>query len=139
MPAQPGKAPNRTPERRQRRFPRYRSEFPVTVTLFSGEEHERIDAHCRDLSQGGIGVLIAAELAVGEVASLNFALPSLPEPWDVRAVLRCRRGYQYGFEFLSLSEQQSKTLAGYFPTLERSDTDFEQDGWQLKRRAPRTM
>jgi c-di-GMP-binding flagellar brake protein YcgR len=125
MSSQPRKAMNRPATRRQRRYPRYRSEFPVTVTLFSGVEHERLDAHCRDLSQGGIGVLIAADLTVGEVASLAFSLPNLPEPWDVRAVLRCRRGYQYGFEFLSLSQTQSNALAGYIPSLERSDSDFE--------------
>jgi c-di-GMP-binding flagellar brake protein YcgR len=125
MSPQPGKAPNRVSARRQRRYPRYRSEFPVTVTLFSGQHHERLDAHCRDLSQGGIGVLIAADLTVGEVASLTFSLPNLPDSWNVRAVIRCRRGYQYGFEFLSLSQQQSKALTGYFPALERSDSDFE--------------
>lgn len=139
MTAQPGKAPNRAPERRRRRYPRYRSEFPVTVTLFSGEEHERLDAHCRDLSQGGIGVLIAAELPLGEVASLGFSLPGMPEPWDVRAVLRCRRGYQYGFEFLSLSEQQSQALAGYVPGLERSDSDLEKKAPAQERRTPKTM
>ena len=112
----------------------------MTVTLFSGQEHERARAPIAGIYlRAESACSIAADLAVGEVASLNFALPSLPEPWDVRAVLRCRRGYQYGFEFLSLSEQQSKTLAGYFPTLERSDSDFEQGTFQPKRGAPRTM
>ena len=127
MSAQPAKAPNRVADRRQRRYPRFRSEFPVTVSLFSGKDHENLNAHCRDLSQGGIGMLIAAELNVGEVASLVFSLPTLPQPWKLRAVLRCRRGYQYGFEFLALSPQQSKALTEYFPTLERSDTDFKKD------------
>jgi c-di-GMP-binding flagellar brake protein YcgR len=127
MSAQPAKAPNRVADRRQRRYPRFRSEFPVTVSLFSGKEHEKLSAHCRDLSQGGIGMLIAAELNVGEVASLVFFLPTLPQPWNLRAVLRCRRGYQYGFEFLALSPQQSQALADYFPSLERSDSDFEKD------------
>jgi c-di-GMP-binding flagellar brake protein YcgR len=125
MPSQPAKALNRVPERRQRRHPRYRSEFPVTVTLFSGKEHLRLDAHCRDLSQGGMGVLIATDLPVGEVASLGFSLPNLSERWDVRAVLRCRRGYQYGFEFLALSDQQGKMLAAYVPSLERADSDVD--------------
>jgi c-di-GMP-binding flagellar brake protein YcgR len=138
MSAQPGKAPNRTAERRHRRYPRYRSEFPVTVSLFSGQEHESLSAHCRDLSQGGIGVLIAADLNVGEVASLAFSLPSLPQPWSLRAVLRCRRGYQYGFEFLSLSPQQSQALAEYFPALERSDSDFEKDPPPGKPKKPGT-
>jgi c-di-GMP-binding flagellar brake protein YcgR len=139
MSSQPGKAANRAPERRQRRYPRYRSEFPVTVTLFSGQEHEHLDAHCRDLSQGGIGVLIAADLTVGGVASLAFSLPNAPEQWEVRAVIRCRRGYQYGFEFLSLSQQQSKTLAGYIPSLERSDSDFEKKSRAQDSRGTKTM
>src|SRR5277367_2640780 len=125
MSSQAGKAPNRAPERRQRRYPRYRAEFPVMVTLFSGKQHDQLRAHCRDLSQGGIGVLIAADLPVGEVASLTFSLPDLSESWDVRAVLRCRRGYQYGFEFLTLSAPQNEALSGYLPRLDRSDTDFE--------------
>jgi c-di-GMP-binding flagellar brake protein YcgR len=138
MSAQPGKAPNRVSERRRRRYPRFRSEFPVTVSLFSGKEHERLNAHCRDLSAGGIGVLIAADLNPGEVASLEFSLPGQPQPWTMRAVLRCRRGYQYGFEFLSLSSQQSQALAEHFPTLERSDFDFETDAPPRKLGTPRT-
>ena len=125
MSSQPGKAPNRAPERRLRRFPRFRAEFPVSVILFSGNNHHQLDGHCRDLSLGGIGVLIASDLTVGEVASLTFSLPNLPEPWKVRAVIRCRRGYQYGFEFLSLDPPQNRALAAYISALERSDSDFE--------------
>lgn len=76
-----------------------------------------------DLAEAGIGVLIAADLNLGEVATLAFAIPGRPEAWDVRAVLRHRRGYHYGFEFLSLSEQQGKILLAYLPGLERADSD----------------
>lgn len=123
MPAQPANALKTQRERRQRRYARYRVEFPVAIMLFSGQERHRLDAHCRDLSEAGIGVLIAAELAIGDVAALTFTLPGAAEPWDVRAVLRHRRGYQYGFEFLSLSDQQTQTLLGYLPGLERADRD----------------
>lgn len=123
MSVQPGKALKHTTERRQRRYPRYRSQFPVTVTLFSGKEHHRLDAHCRDLSAAGIGILIAADLALGEVVSLNFCLPGQPLPWDVQAVIRHRRGYHYGFEFLSLPNRHGEVLAGYLPGLERVDGD----------------
>src|SRR5437764_15203170 len=138
MSAQPAKAPNRVADRRQRRYPRFRSEFPVTVSLFSGKDHENLSAHCKDLSQGGIGMLIAADLNVGEVVSLAFSLPKLAQPWKLRAVLRCRRGYQYGFEFLGLSPQQSHALAEHFPTLERSDSDFEKDPPAKKPGTPAT-
>jgi PilZ domain len=120
MSSQHGKAVKRASERRQRRYPRYRSEFPVTLTLLSGNEHQFLQAHCRDLSVAGIGVLLAADLMLGEVVRLTFSIPGL-EPWDLRAVLRHRRGYHYGFEFLSLSEQQGKALASYLPSLVRAD------------------
>lgn len=122
MSAQPGKAiSKRGTDRRLRRYARYRSEFPVRVTLLSGGTHQHLEAHCRDLSEAGIGVLIAAELELGEVVSLAFSVPEIPEAWNVRAVLRHRRGYHYGFEFLSLSEQHSKSLVDHLPGLERAD------------------
>jgi c-di-GMP-binding flagellar brake protein YcgR len=123
MSAQPGKALQRKTERRQRRYPRFRVEFPVSLSIFSGGEPETREAHCRDLSKAGIGVLLAAEISLGEVAVLSLTLPGLPEVWKVRAVLRYRRGYHYGFEFLSLSEQQNRELAEYLPNLERADHD----------------
>ena len=127
MSPQPGKAFKIATGRRQRRYPRYRSEFPVTVTLLSEGKHESLSGHCKDLSEAGIGVLIAAELKLGEVAALAFSVPRIPEPWDVRAVLRHRRGYHYGFEFLSLSDHQNRRLAGYLPGLDRADWDIEKD------------
>jgi c-di-GMP-binding flagellar brake protein YcgR len=124
MSSQPGKALKHVSERRRRRYPRYRSEFPVTLTLFSGQEHQSLQAHCRDLSAAGIGILLAAELTVGEVVALAFSVPGL-ESWKVRAVLRHRRGYHYGFEFLSLSDEQNKALTEYLPKLERTDAEGE--------------
>jgi len=121
MPSSLGKAFKRAPDRRPRLYPRYRCEFPVSVNMFSSEGHRELSAHCKDLSEGGIAVLVAAELTPGEVASLVFSLPGASEPWTVRAVLRHRRGYHYGFEFLSLSGQQSNALAAYLPELQRAD------------------
>lgn len=123
MSSQPAKAFYRGKDRPHRRFPRFKSEFPVTVTLFSGEIHKRLDGRCKDLSAAGIGILIPEEIPLGEVASLLFSLPDQAQPWMVRAVLRHRRGYHYGFEFLSLSAQQNKALADFFPGLKRADSD----------------
>jgi c-di-GMP-binding flagellar brake protein YcgR len=123
MSSQPGRALKSTAERRRRRYPRYRSEFPVTIKLLSGGEHQLLAAHCKDLSQAGIGALVAAELPMGEVVSLSFALPEAPQRWEVRAVLRHRRGYHYGFEFLSFSQDENRTLESYLVGLQRADSD----------------
>jgi hypothetical protein len=57
----------------------------------------------------------------GEVAGLSFSLPGSAVPWQVRAVVRYRRGYQYGFEFLSLTGEQQASLNRYFNGLEPID------------------
>lgn len=123
MSVKPGKAKTTAVTgRRLRRHARYRSSFPVGVTLLTEGAYRQLAAHCKDLSEAGIGVLLAAELTLGEVASLNFSLPGIPA-WELRAVLRHRRGYHYGFEFFSLSQDQTEGLAGYLKGLERADTD----------------
>ncbi|HLW86127.1 MAG TPA: PilZ domain-containing protein [Candidatus Sulfotelmatobacter sp.] len=123
MSAQPGKAFTSSPGRRLRRYPRYRSSFPVLVTLLAADRYQSLEAHCKDLSDAGIGVLLAAELASGEVVSLSFSLPGSSETWEIRSVLRHRRGYHYGFEFLSLSRDQGKVLKQHIHGLERADFD----------------
>jgi|SRR5271165_586124 len=119
----PGKALKRALDRCRRRHPRYRAEFPVVVTLLSEGNRQRLDGHCRDISQAGIGVLIAADLDLGEVVTLAFSLPEARDSWEIRAVIRHRRGYHYGFEFLSLSDDQKRALTGYLRELDRADSD----------------
>jgi hypothetical protein len=123
MSAKPGRAFTSAPGRRLRRTPRYRSSFPVLVKLLAAGRYESLQAHCKDLSEAGIGVLLAGELASGEVVSLNFTLPGLPAPWEVRSVLRHRRGYHYGFEFFSLTSEQTGVLKQLIHGLERADFD----------------
>jgi PilZ domain-containing protein len=123
MSAKPGRAFTSTPGRRLRRTPRYRSNFPVLVKLLAAGRYECLQAHGKDLSEAGIGVLLAAELASGEVVSLNFTIPGLPAPWEVRSVLRHRRGYHYGFEFFSLTSEQTGVLKQLIRGLERADFD----------------
>jgi hypothetical protein len=118
-------APTRQPvatqvDRRRRRHVRYRSDFRVTVS-YLGNHYQKLEGHCRDLSEAGMGILLAAEMNSGEVVSLSFSLPGSVVPWEVRAVARYRRGYQYGFEFLSLASDQRDSLKVYLKTLQPLD------------------
>ena len=114
-------ATNASTDRRHRRHARYRTEFPVGITLLEGQGYRHQAAHCKDLSEAGMGVLIAAELTLGEVVSLRFLLPGQNAEWNIRAVLRHRRGYHYGFEFLSLSVEERSVLLTYLNDKERAD------------------
>jgi predicted GNAT superfamily acetyltransferase len=88
----------------------------VGVSVLLGNRYEDLNGHCKDLSEAGIGILLAAEMNVGEVVGLSFTIPGA-EACEIRAVLRSRRGYHYGFEFLSLSAEQHHTLCVYLKSL----------------------
>jgi hypothetical protein len=91
------------------------------VSHLLGNHYQKLEGHCRDLSEAGIGILLAAELNGGEVTGLSFSLPGSNLPWELRAVVRYRRGYQYGFEFLSLTSEQQEVLKSYVEGLEALD------------------
>ena len=91
------------------------------MSYLQGNQYQKLEGHCRDLSEAGIGILLAAEMGGGEVAGLSFTLPGSTLPWEVRAVVRYRRGYHYGFEFLSLTSDQQAALNSYFKSLEPID------------------
>ena len=120
MPSSTTKTAKHAPDRRSRRHPRYRANFSVAVGLLVDRSYQRLEGHCRDLSEAGLGILLAAELTGGDVVSLSFSLPGSGQ-WEVRAVVRHRRGYQYGFEFLSLPPAQKQVLEKYIEGLDRAD------------------
>ncbi len=116
----PKRAPNPL-DRRRRRYVRYRADFRVSVNHLLGDHYQEVEGHCRDLSEAGIGILLATELSLGEVGSLSMTFPGADSPWEPRAVVRHRRGYQYGFEFLALSSEQRDALTKYLQALEREE------------------
>jgi c-di-GMP-binding flagellar brake protein YcgR len=70
-----------------------------------------------DISLGGISVFLPRTLSLGEESELQFKLPTSPEPLRVRAVLRTRDSFRYGFEFVSLSAHQRALIQQLCQTL----------------------
>jgi hypothetical protein len=108
-------------DRRRRRHPRYHADFRVTASFLEGNRYRSFEGRCSDLSEAGIGMLVAAEMSNGEVVGLSFSLPNSPNVWELRAVVRYRRGYHYGFEFLSLTTEQRETLKKHLNGLKPLD------------------
>lgn len=121
MPASTPKTEKKQIDRRRRRHARYRADFLVTVSYLLGNQYQKLEGHCRDLSEAGIGILLATDLSIGEVAGFSFQLPGSEARWEVRAVVRYRRGYHYGFEFLALTSDHQASLNNYFNGLEPID------------------
>ncbi len=108
-------------DRRRRRHSRYRADFSVVASYLEANDYRKLEGHCRDLSEAGMGLLLATDMNIGEVAGLSFFFPGSASAWELRGVVRYRRGYHYGFEFLSLTAEQRESLRAYLTTLEPAD------------------
>ncbi len=78
-----------------------------------------LQGQAQDLSEAGIGVLLAAELSQGEVVTLGFTVA--PILFELRAVVRHRRACRYGLEFLGLSSEQKARIAEFVKDLPSAD------------------
>lgn len=63
-----------------------------------------------ELGEDGLGATLSGELHVGEVVSVEFAIPLPPDVAKLRAVVRYSEGLRCGFEFLVMTETQKITL-----------------------------
>ncbi len=52
-----------------------------------------------------MGGVISTALVAGEVVSLEFSIPDVPQPLILRAVVRHRAGLVHGFEFIGASPE----------------------------------
>ena len=64
----------------------------------------------KNLGEGGMGATVAGDIPLGELVELQFQVPGATESLVVRAEVRYRQGFQYGFKFLHPSEQQLETI-----------------------------
>jgi len=82
---------NRKTTRRHERF-----ELETEVTVFS--ESGLFPGRTLDISESGVSAVLPGELQIGEIIELKIKLPIAVA--TVRAVVRNRNVYRYGFEFL---------------------------------------
>jgi hypothetical protein len=101
----------------KRRHERYRTDFPLKATVLREEGYAELQGRCGDIGRGGIGAVFTAECGKGEVISLEFLLPPGTEPLCLRSIVRYRRGFLHGLEFLGLTEEQRQAIDSYCSTL----------------------
>jgi len=73
-----------------------------TQTVFHGRT--------KDISENGVGAIVAGELNTEEALELEFYLPGKLNPVKLKAEVRHHHGFQYGFRFLDISDQQREMI-----------------------------
>ena len=105
----------------RRRHSRHRANFPIRASALREEGYIETQGRCSDIGHGGMGAVLTSEVQTGEVLSLQFAVPSTSEVLEIRAIVRYRRGFMHGLEFLGLSPDQQSSIDSYCLDLEPAD------------------
>jgi TonB family protein len=92
----------------KRRVPRYKLTIPLNLTVLRSGIPDNIPARTLEIGEGGLGVVVASKLLLGESVRVEFLLPHTTSPVRATAVVRYQRERCFGLQFLRLPvEQQS--------------------------------
>ena len=109
---------------RRRRFTRYETNFPLSVTVLRDDGYLRVRGRCCELAEGGLGVIIPIPLValiMGEMVMLDLCLPGLDCQLTVRGIVRNRAGERYGLEFVSAIPGHRESILTFCRSLEKRD------------------
>jgi len=105
-----GSAGATPPTSQSRRYPRYRYDVRVRVSVFRDGTTCEYWGRSNELALDGVGATFTGELEVGEVVSLEFPIPLPPRTVKLRAIVRYSQGMRCGCEFLVVSEEQRDVM-----------------------------
>ena len=94
----------------RRRYQRYEIDTQLQVTLLGLEERGTLRGRSLNISEAGIAGVFVTVWDVGAPVRLEFSVPVTSNLVRVKAVVRSRSGYRYGFEFMDLSTEQREII-----------------------------
>jgi TonB family protein len=98
-------------EKIQRRSsPRHSIHVPLDVIALRSGVPENLPGRCTDLSEGGVGGMVAGELSIGQHVAVELRLPNVGVPVRARALVRYQGRLRCGFEFVGLPPEQQEMI-----------------------------
>ncbi len=91
-----------------RRWQRYRLNLPIRLIVARDENTRISEARANDISDGGMLVFAGIELRADDKVFVEFTPPYSSGPVRAPGVIRHRRGYYYGVEFLGASPEDKE-------------------------------
>ncbi len=94
----------------KRSVPRFKLTVPAEVTVLRSGIPENVPGRTVELGEGGIGVVVASRLLLGESVRVEFLLPHTTAPVRATAVVRYQRELCCGLQFVRLPAEQQSTI-----------------------------
>jgi TonB family protein len=107
MSAVPSPAFDETP---QRAFPRHPINVPLDLIALRSGVPENLPGRCTDISEAGVGAVVAGELATGQQIAVELRFPNVGVPFRARALVRYQLRFHCGLEFVGMSVQQRQMI-----------------------------
>jgi TonB family protein len=109
MSAAPSLAPaSQAPPRRV--FARYPINVPLDVIILRSGIPDSLPGRCTDLSESGVGAVVAGEMGAGQQVGVEFRLPGVGVPVRARALVRYHDQLRWGLQFVGLSPEQGSMI-----------------------------
>jgi protein TonB len=94
----------------RRAFPRHPINVPVDLTALRCGVPESLPGRCTDISESGLGAVIAGELSPGQQVAIELRLPHVGMPVRARALVRYQSQLHCGLELMGLSRDQQDMI-----------------------------
>ncbi len=75
----------------------------------------------RDISEGGLGGIVAETLTPGEQIDVEFVLPGQSVPMTLKSTVRYSVGTRFGVEFTAVSSQSRSAICDACEELQLAD------------------
>lgn len=95
---------------RNRAFPRYPLNVQFDLVALRCGVPETFPGRCLEISEAGVGAIVAAELFAGQHVAVELRLPNVSVPLQTRALVRHQSRLRCGLEFSGLSLEQRETI-----------------------------
>jgi PilZ domain len=95
---------------------RQSSRQPVEGRLTIVAPDGKVRGWLHDISEVGVGGVVAVQLESGTEVELEFELAGQDAPLHTRAAVRYSNGFRYGFHFLELTSDQKDAIQRYCAT-----------------------
>jgi TonB family protein len=94
----------------KRKVPRYKLAIPLDLTVLRSGVPDNLRGRTLEIGEGGMGVVVASQLLLGESVRVEFLLPHMTTPVRATAVVRYRHAMCFGLQFLRLPDEQQSII-----------------------------
>jgi len=109
----------------QRNFPRHPISVPLDLIVLRSGVPENLPGRCTDISEVGVGAVIAGEMAAGQQVAVELRLPNVGVPVRARALVRYQSQLHCGLEFVGLPAEQKEMIRYWIYRSATKPLDFK--------------